>query len=75
LANHLDSFHTLIATNYYGSDHHSILQLLKERLASMLGIVLAHLFVCELTHFHATETESFLFKAFGNFAYQSALQA
>jgi hypothetical protein len=49
--------------------------LLKERLASMLGIVLAHLFVSKLTHFHATETESFLFKAFGNFAYQSALQA
>jgi len=75
LAYYLYGIDTFVAAYYDGRYHHGILELLEEGLALVLCVVLAHLFVGELAHLHACQTETFLFKAFCHFAHETALQA
>ena len=46
---------------------------MEEWLIGKVGIVLVHLLVGELAHFHAGKAEAFLFESFCYFTYQTSL--
>lgn len=64
LADHFHSTNPLIAAYHHRGNHHRVFQLLEERFVGKMGIMLAHLLVGELAHFHAGKAEAFLFESF-----------